>query len=260
MSVRRSGPRYHGEPPLYLTSPLLAGAGVPHLFSTRHFPGVRPWRDPRGPFDATALAPVDRGGLPADGFAFARQVHGADLVVATRAGLLGQADVLMTERPGLPLAISTADCLPIVVYDPRSRRLVVAHAGWRGTVKAVARVAVEALVRAGGRPEAFVAAIGPSIGPCCYEVDVPVIERLQAAFPAPWPAWVTATGPGKWMLDLWQANEDQLIAAGLSDAQIDNLALCTACREDLFFSYRRGRGEGRLVALAAIPDGRGAAC
>ena len=260
MTSRRSGPRYHGEPPLYLTSRLLSHAGLPHLFSTRHLPGVRAWKDPRGPLDASALAQVDRGGLPADGFAFARQVHGAGLVVATRAGSLGRADVLVTERPGLPLAIFTADCLPIVVYDRPNRRLAMAHAGWRGTVEAAARVAVNALVEAGGRPERFLAAIGPSIGPCCYEVDAPVVDRLEAAFPGAWRAWVTATCPGKWMLDLWKANEDQLKEAGVSDAQIDNPKLCTACRADLFFSYRRGRGEGRLVALAAIPDGPDPAC
>jgi len=260
MSVCRSGPSYHGEPPLYLTSGLLARAHLPHLFSTRHFPGVRPWRDPRGPFDTSALVSVDRGGLPADGFAFARQVHGADMAVATRAGWQGHADALMTERPGLPLAIFTADCVPIVVYDLANRRLAMVHAGWRGTVEAVARVAVHALVEAGGRPETFLAALGPSIGPCCYEVDAPVIARLDTAFPDAGRAWVTATSPGKWMLDLWKANEDQLEGAGLDRAQIDNPRLCTACRADLFFSYRRGRGEGRLVTLAAIPDGSRAAC
>ena len=86
MPVSQADPRH---PPLYLTSPLLARSGLPHLFSTRHFPGVRPWRDPRGPFDTSALAGVDTGGVPAEGFAFARQVHGADVVVATRAGFGG---------------------------------------------------------------------------------------------------------------------------------------------------------------------------
>ena len=260
MSASPSGPRYHGDPPLYLTSGLLTRAGLLHLFSTRHLPGVRAWRDPRGPFDPSALAPVDRGGLPADGFAFARQVHGADVAVVSESGSAGSADVLMTDRPGLPLAIFTADCLPIIVFDRRERRLAAAHAGWRGTVEAAARVAVGALVRTGARSEDLVAAIGPSIGPCCYEVDTPVIDRLDAAFPGQWRTWVTAKGPGKWMLDLWKANEDQLEAAGLSKTRIDNPRLCTACRGDLFFSYRRGRGEGRLVAIAAIPRGSESAC
>ncbi len=208
MSVPELDPRFHGEPPRYLTSPLLARAGLPHLFTTRHFPGIRP----------------------------------------------------ITERVGLPVAIFTADCLPIVVYDQRHRRLAVAHAGWRGTVEAAARVAVDALVKAGGQPDRFLAAIGPSIGPCCYEVDAPVIDPLAAAFPDAWRRWVTAAGPGKWMLDLWKANEVQLEEAGLSEAQIDNPRLCTACRTDLFFSYRRRQGQGRLVAVAAIPDGSGPAC
>ncbi len=258
--MRVSSPRFHGEPPLYFTSRLLTGAGLPHLFSTRHFPGVRPWRDPRGPFDASALDVLERSGVPGNGVAFARQVHSARVAVATGAGPVGQADILMTERAGLPLAIFTADCLPIVVYDRRARRLAVAHAGWRGTVQAAARAAVDALAKAGGQSGEFVAAIGPSIGPCCYEVDGPVIDHLAAAFPGAWREWVTTAAPGKWMLDLWKANEDQLKDAGLSEAQIDNPRLCTGCRTDLFYSYRRGRGQGRLVLVAAIPDGSGPAC
>ena len=260
MSVGASGPHSHGEPPLYLASGLLTAARLPHLFTTRHFPGVRAWRDPRGPFDESALALIGNSGLPGDGVGFARQVHGAEMAVVTEAGPAGPADVLMTDRPGLRLAIFTADCLPIVVFDRRHRRLAMAHAGWRGTVQAAARVAADALVMAGAAPEELLAAIGPSIGPCCYEVDAPVIERLEAAFAGAWRRWVKPAGPGKWMLDLWKANEDQLREAGLIEARIDNPRLCTACRADLFFSYRRGRGEGRLVALAALPDGSGAAC
>ena len=262
MSGHVSDPRVHGDPPLYLylTSPLLTGAGLPHLFSTRHFPGVRPWRDTAGPFDARALALFAKFGIGDEPVAFLKQVHGAEVVTAEHGGLAGTADIQMASRPGLPLAIFSADCLPIVVYDPAERRLAMAHAGWRGTVEAAARVAAGALIRAGGTPETFLAAIGPSIGPCCYEVDRPVIDRLAAAFPGAWRDWVTAAGPGKWMLDLWRANEDQLKTAGLSSARIDNPRLCTACRMDLFFSYRRGRGQGRLVAVAAIPDGHVPAC
>jgi YfiH family protein len=246
-------PRAAASPPLYLTSRLLGEAGLPHLFTTRHFPGVTSPRDPGSPFDQSAMALLRELGIAGGAAAFLRQVHGADVVTAERGGLAGRADVLTTGRPALPLAIFTADCLPVVLYDPANRRLAMAHAGWRGTAQSAAGAAAGALVSAGGRAEAFVGAIGPSIGPCCYEVDGPVIERFAAAFPREWPTWVTATGPGKWMLDLWRANEDQLRTAGLDPARIDNLRLCTACRGDLFFSYRRGRGQGRLVAVAAVP-------
>ena len=133
-------------------------------------------------------------------------------------------------------------------------------AGGGGPVRAAPGGAADALAEVGGKADTFLAAIGPSIGPCCYEVDGPVIERLAAAFPVTWRDWVTAVGPGKWMLDLWKANEDQLSAAGLDSKRIDNPRLCTACRMDLFYSYRGGRGQGRLVAVAAIPDGSRSAC
>jgi YfiH family protein len=245
-------PREH---PLYLTSPRLTEAGLPHLFTTRYFPGVTSPRDPGSPFDADALRLLAELDLHAGPPAFLRQVHGADVLAAKQAGLVGRADVVVTDRPGLPLAIFTADCVPLVLYDPVGRRLVLAHAGWRGTAAAAARAAAGALIAAGGAPETFVGAIGPSIGPCCYEVDEPVIERLDAGFPGDWQGWVTATGPGKWMLDLWRANVEQLRMDGLDPARIDNLGLCTSCRADLFFSYRRGRGQGRLVAVAALPPG-----
>jgi YfiH family protein len=258
--VTESGSRFHGEPPLYLTSPLLAAAGLPHLFSTRHLPGIRPWRDPAGPFDSRAVAFLGEQGLGGADIAYLRQVHGAEAAVARGGGLAGSADILVTDRPDLPLAIFTADCLAIVVFDPANRRLAMAHAGWRGTVEAAARVAVEVLVERGAEPATLLAAIGPSIGPCCYEVDGPVIDGLAARFPESWRRWVTPAAPGKWMLDLWQANADQLQSAGLVPSRIDNPRLCTACRMDLFYSYRRGRGQGRLVAVAAVPRGPKPAC
>jgi YfiH family protein len=254
-----SAPRLHGDPPLYLTSPLLTEAGLPHLFSTRHCPGIRPWRDAAGPFDPDSAAIFGERGLTGP-IAYLRQVHGADVAVAASGGLLGSADVLVTEKPGLPMAIFTADCLPVIVYDRANRRLSMAHAGWRGTVAAAARSAVDALIEMGGAAERFVAAIGPSIGACCYEVDAPVIEPLAAAFPDSWTRWAARAGAGKWMLDLWRANLDQLVAAGVGADRIDNPRLCTSCRADLFYSYRRGRGQGRLVAVAAIPDGPDGAC
>ncbi|HJR00364.1 MAG TPA: polyphenol oxidase family protein, partial [Methylomirabilota bacterium] len=148
----------------------------------------------------------------------------------------------------------TADCLPIVLYDARAGRLAAVHAGWRGTVQSVARAAVGELAAVGSAAADLVVAIGPSIGPCCYEVDAPVIARFEAAFPGVWQPWMTPKGPGKWMLDLWSANLDQLIGAGVRPERVDLLRLCTGCRPDLLFSYRRERGAGRLVTVAALPE------
>jgi YfiH family protein len=255
-------------PPPYLTSPLLEREGLAHLFTTRHFPGHRAPENPAAPFatpEAAALA--ERAGLDGVAAAFLKQVHGADVVRVEEGGFAGMGDALMSERPALPLAVFTADCLPVVLYDPRRGRLAIAHAGWRGTVRGVVPAAVAAMVAAGSRSADLVVAVGPSIGPCCYEVDRPVIAALAAAFPQAWESWVSpkgrdAGGEERWMLDLWKANEAQLRGAGVHGSGVDNLRLCTSCRLDLFFSYRRG-ARGRLVAAAAMPRApaaRQAAC
>lgn len=248
-------PRFHGDPSRFVTSTLLEQHGLPHLFTTRHFPGVARATEARPPFAATARPLLAVHGLDAEP-AYARQVHGAAVIPVERGGRAGHADALTTARAGLPLCISTADCLSIVLYDPRAGRLGAVHAGWRGTVQSVTRAAVAALGDAGSAAADLVVAIGPSIGPCCYEVDAPVIERLEATFPGTWGAWATPKGPGKWMLDLWAANLDQLTGAGVRPERIDTLRLCTGCRPDLLFSYRRERGAGRLVAVAALPGPR----
>jgi hypothetical protein len=245
---------FHGTPPTYLTLDPLEAAGVRHAFTTRHHgsfaarPG-QPFGDDAAPAALTGL------GLDAPAVRYARQVHGTACLVAddARPGLVGEGDALLTTRPRLPLAVFTADCLSIVVVDPDRRALAVAHAGWRGTVAGLAGGLVEALVRhTGARADRLQAGIGPSIGPCCYEVDAPVIDPLRAAFPADWARWARPQAPGKWWLDLWQANADQLVAAGVPPDAVANPRLCTACGSDLFFSYRReGRG-GSLAALACL--------
>jgi len=247
-----TAPRFQGDPPTHFLSPLLEDAGVPHLFTTRSFPGVTAFRDPFPPLGPEAQPLLAKHGLGAEPAAFLKQVHGAQVLRATVGGCAGKADVLMTDRPGLPIAVFSADCVPLLIYDPDGRRLAVVHAGWRGTAQSAARAAVLALVEAGGRPEGFLAAVGPSIGPCCYEVDKPVIARFDAAFPGRWGAWVRSVGAGKWMLDLWAANEDQLRSAGIRSDKVDNPRLCTGCRTDLFYSYRRGH-NGRLISIAALP-------
>jgi polyphenol oxidase len=246
------GVRWSGEPPTHLAYPDFEAAGVRHAFTTRHHGSLAGPAAPGGPFGAQPQSPALAAlGVRADAVRFTRQVHGTTvLVLRDRAGgLAGTADAMIATEPGQPLAILTADCLALLVADPSVPVLAAAHAGWRGTVNGLAGRLVEALAALGARPERLQAAIGPSIGPCCYEVDEPVVRPLRAAFPEAADAWLQPAGPGKWWLDLWTANADQLLRAGLRPEAIRNARLCTGCRRDLFFSYRK---EGRGARLAAV--------
>src|SRR5437016_5925037 len=167
-------------------------------------------------------------------------------------GFAGLVDILVTAVRAVPLAIFTADCLAIVLYDPSARALGVAHVGWRGTVRGATQKAVRAIGEVGGRAGSLRVAIAPSIGPCCYEVDEPVTAEFARAFGERWRSWVTPSRGGRVMLDLWSANEALLAEAGVAPASIENPRLCTACHPDLLYSYRRGN-RGRLATLAALP-------
>jgi YfiH family protein len=177
-----------------------------------------------------------------------RQVHG-DRVVAVQGGSPhpGEADGLATTSPGLALVILVADCVPVFVADPRLRAAALVHAGWRGTAAGIARRAVETLAEAfGSEPSDLWAAVGPSIGPCCYEVDGPVMARFD-------PEVLQPGRPGHAHLDLWEANRRQLVAAGLRGDRIAVAALCTACHTDRLFSHRAERGRtGRLAAVLQV--------
>ena len=203
------------------------------------------------PLKPDALAALAPAKLDLDRVAWARQVHGADVApVGNGGGFAGAADVLATTERGVPLAIFTADCLAIVLHAPGA--LAAAHVGWRGTVSGAAQAALRALTSLGARPSEVTAAIAPSIGPCCYEVDEPVAERFEAAYEGRWSRWAREVGRGRFMLDLWTANEELLYEAGVSRDRIDNARLCTACNLDVLYSYRKGN-HGRLVTLAARP-------
>jgi len=245
--------RFHGAPPTHLTFDALDAVGVAHASTTRHCPGITRSDSPSSPFGNAAHALFRSCGLDVAGAAFLSQVHGAEARHVDRGGHGGTGDILVTASPRLPLAVFTADCLAIVLADPLRRLLALAHVGWRGTVRGAAARAVEALSRLGADPAALVVAIAPSVGPCCYEVDPPVVEPLRGAFRDHWEAWIRPAGPGKWTLDLWAANEAQLAAAGCRPERIANPRLCTACRQDLFFSYRKEGSGGRLVTVAALP-------
>ncbi|MBI2218623.1 MAG: laccase domain-containing protein [Candidatus Rokubacteria bacterium] len=243
----------HGDPPQYFTFRSLTAFGVPHATTTRHFDGTTSFAERGVPFRAEAVDLLRPAGLDVGRVAYARQVHGAGTARAgALGGFAGTADVLVTTEPGVPLAIFTADCLAVTLYDPGAPALVVAHLGWRGTVRGATAATVAALEGAGGRAQEAIATIGPSIGPCCYEVDGPVITELSAAHIGLWQPWVVPAGPGKWMLDLWTANEDLLVRAGVERSRIENPRLCTACNPHLLYSYRK-RVLGRLATVAALP-------
>lgn len=191
-----------------------------------------------------------------------RQVHGtavhqADTLVSDT---VPEADALITAVTSPVLTMLVADCVPVYLYDPVRQAAGLVHAGWRGTVAGAAGATLAALCRAyGTRPADVVAAIGPSIGPCCYEVDESVRAPLEQAFPRHWQALAAPAGPGHWRLDLRAANARALSAAGVAPRHIHVTAYCTSCQQELFFSHRKSGGRaGRLMAalsLLPLPGG-----
>ena len=248
-----SGLTPHGEPARYFTFASLGALGVPHVITTRHCPEIGTASASPSPFAGAAGDLLTGRGLAMDRVAWGWQVHGAGVAaVGAGGGFAGRVDVLVTSVPGVPLAIFTADCLAIVLVDVEAPALALAHVGWRGTVRGATQAAVAAIVAAGARPERIRAAISPSIGPCCYEVDAPVIDQFVAAYPDRSRTWMTSsTHAGHVMLDLWSANVALLEDAGVSAARIESPRICTACHIDTFYSYRKGH-KGRLATIAAL--------
>jgi len=231
----------------------MAALGLPHITTTRHFPGVTASSEPTAPFNAEAREALRAAKLDGARLSYLKQVHGAEALSApVGGGYAGVGDVLTTMERGVPLAIFTADCLALTLWDSIARVLTVAHAGWRGTVKGATGAAVKAAVQAGARADQLHVAIAPSIGPCCYEVDEPVMREFGRAHGRRAQAWFTPARDGHAMLDLWKANEALLADAGVDRAKIENPRLCTACHPDLLYSYRKGN-RGRLVTVAALP-------
>jgi YfiH family protein len=183
-------------------------------------------------------------------------------------------DASATNRPGVLLAVQTADCVPILLVDPRKRAVAAIHAGWKGTLARIAEKAVGRMhLEFGSKPADLLASLGPAIGPCCYEVGADFVSKFSAQFadasgyfdeprtgdePNPL-QWLNMAPPGHQPpprnvhLDLPKANRAQLLAAGLRPRNIFPSGLCTACRTDFFFSHRREAGlTGRLMSVIGI--------
>lgn len=189
---------------------------------------------------------------------FANQVHGKTVhrVDAAPEGVwsVGEGDALMTDRPGLGLVAQTADCTPILLFDPENRACAAIHSGWRGTVQNIAGETIAAMGRAyGTRPESLFAAIGPAITPEHYRVGPEVLDQFETLFGTLDGLALPRDAEGGAGLDVSEACRRQLIAAGIPETQIERIATCTFS-DDRFFSSRRVKGgqfggQGGIIGL-----------
>jgi YfiH family protein len=227
-------------------------AVAPHVFSSRQLAVT-------GPANSPELAAA----VGAAQVAMVSQVHGRRVVVirdvadVPPAGT--EADALISNAPGVAVAVRAADCVPLLMADRLTGAVAAVHAGWRGTMAGIARAAVEAMQREfGTKPDDLVAAIGPSIAPCCYEIGSEVVDAFAAAgyerhlitrwFATPPPPRGSRERPAL-RLDVAGANRDQLVLAGVPEAQIFVSGLCTAMHLDVLTSYRAEKERaGRLAA------------
>ncbi len=186
----------------------------------------------------------------------ARQAHTDNIRLVTRKdagkGLTQESDItdtdaLITAERNIALVVFSADCVPILLFDPNHLAIAAIHAGWRGTVKGIAGKAVQKMAQQfGSRPEDLLAAVGPSIGPCCFAFG----EDAQNHFPS---AFCTPRADGGFLVDLWAMNRAQLLENGLLPTHIDLSEICTVCHKDTFYSYRSQREHtGRQAAIIML--------
>jgi YfiH family protein len=172
--------------------------------------------------------------------ATAKQIHSDRVLQVESPGLQGEGDALVSNIADISLAIRTADCLPILMADPRNRAVAAVHAGWRGVVSKIAPKAIETMrQKFGTRPEDLIVAIGPGIGACCFEVGPEVAIQFGLT--------------GRTKVDLIGTMCRQLGRNGVSASQISASGLCSYCDSELFESYRRDReASGRMIAMIGI--------
>jgi YfiH family protein len=217
--------------------------------------GDRKWRAVfglRGPHPMEILA--KHFGLQQNQIATVRQVHGDSIWVMDASQTPGpsgperEADAIITNRAGVAITVRTADCLPILIWDENREVVGAVHAGWRGSLYAIASKTILTM-RSSFEcdPKSLRVGIGPAIGPCCYEVNGRVLKPLRDQFEY-WREVVVEKGNGKGMLDLAGLNVRQLTASGVSPERITVAGACTFCDPEHFYSYRRdGDSSGRMI-------------
>ena len=194
-------------------------------------------------------------GVPQGRLLTLRQVHGAEVLVFdgdTR--ILTHPlpyDAVITNKKRVALGISTADCLPILMIDKSKKVIAAIHAGWRGLWRGIIERTVGEMTRTfESSPADIVAGIGPGIGPCCYEVGTDVTSLFQDSYKEAHQFIIKREG--RQYLDLSRAAQLELAAVGIPPENIETIPLCTACREDLFFSYRRDKKAGRQLSFIML--------
>jgi hypothetical protein len=197
--------------------------------------------------------------IPMENFLVLNQVHGDRIFVIKPHGEYFHSreqlnyDAIVTNRPNIAICIKTADCVPVFIADPVKKVIAAVHAGWRGSALAITGKVVRLMKsQYGSEARDLLAAIGPSIGACCYEVDAAAADAFQShgqseSFLRP------GRTKNRWMLDLAEVNRTQLLAEGVNDAYIEKAGLCTKCRPDVFFSHRGSGGvTGRQINFMMI--------
>jgi hypothetical protein len=231
---------------------------APHLFTTRHLrlSSEADWQQVGEAVGAASVVSLE-------------QVHGRDVIVIARDSALPsarpKADVLVSDRPDVALAVRAADCVPLLMADERTGAVAAVHAGWRGTAASAAVAALDAMREAfGSRPDDIVAVIGPSIGACCYEVGTELVDAFAAAGHARHliDRWFVAQPPPRGSrqpstlrLDVAGANRDQLVLAGVPLARIHVAGLCTAMHLDVLTSFRAEKDKAGRLAGVIRPRG-----
>lgn len=199
-----------------------------------------------------------QGAGPSTWLLSVKQVHGTEALVVDRALIpadrfTGGWDVLVTDQPGLMVAVRTADCVPVLLHDPIRGVVAALHAGWRGAVAGIVPNTLALLKsRFDSRAEHVRVSIGPSAGICCYEVDEPVLQSLRRQCPG-WEKMVRPRRNGNAHLDLKALVKEQALGAGVPPRSITSVNLCTICHEELFFSYRReGKVNGTMLSAIGM--------
>jgi YfiH family protein len=229
-----------------ITVPAFASAihGIRHFFGTRRYRSV-------------PVAGAFHGGRRRlNRVISVKQIHGTDILIVDRSVpsetvFPGEWDGLMTNQAGLLLTIRTADCVPILFHDPIRCVIAAVHAGWRGAVAGIVPKALATMRRHFHSDYKDVRmVIGPSAGPCCYEVDEPVLRPLRERY-SYWHVVIRETGSAKAMLDLKELARRQAQSLGLRSEHIWTVRICTICRPALFYSYRRD-GQVKETMVSGI--------